>query len=88
MFDQLGEVVGVVIHVVAIPRLARAPVTAAIMGDGAKAVVGKVQHLRFPTVGAQWPTVAEHHWLPVAPVLVIQGVAFASRESSHVFRLQ
>lgn len=45
MFDQFGEVVGVVIHVIAVPRLAGASVPPSIVSDGAKTILGKVQHL-------------------------------------------
>ncbi|MNQ95348.1 hypothetical protein D3C85_1109020 [compost metagenome] len=88
VFDQLGQIIGVMVHVVAVPWLARPAMAPAIMRDGPEAVVGEVQHLRFPTVGAQGPTVAEHHRLSAAPVLVIKRIAFASRQSSHVDDLQ
>src|SRR5450830_1671969 len=55
----------------------------AVMRNGAKTVVGEMQHLRFPAVAVQWPAVAEHNRLAAAPVLVVKIVAFASFQISH-----
>jgi hypothetical protein len=41
LLDQLGEVVGIGVEVVALPGLARAAVAAAVMGDAAVAVRGQ-----------------------------------------------
>ena len=69
-FDQRGEVVGVGVHVVAVPGLSGPSVAAAVVGDAAVAVGGQEQHLRLPAVGIQRPAVAEHDRLSLAPVLV------------------
>src|ERR1700722_5355330 len=61
--------VGVVVHVLALPRLARAAVAAAVMGDDAIAMRGQEKHLVLEGVGAEWPAVAEDDGLPGAPVL-------------------
>src|SRR5690606_20909385 len=83
MLDQLGQVVGIMIHIVSVPRLARAAVAAPVVGNDAETVVREMKHLRFPTVGTQRPTVAEQHWLPLAPVLVINLDAVAGGEGGH-----
>ena len=70
VLDQLGQVVGVGVHLVAVPGLARAAVPAAIVGDDAEAVRREEQHLRVPAVGVQRPAVAEDDGWTVAPVLV------------------
>ena len=67
--DQLGKVVGVGVHVVAGPRLAGAPVAAAVMGDAAIAAGSQKYHLVLPGVCAEWPAVAEHHGLATAQSL-------------------
>ena len=51
MRGQCREVVGVVIHVVAVAGLGRASVAAAVMGDDAVAVALEEQHLRVPVIG-------------------------------------
>ena len=68
--DQLREVVGVGVHVVAVPRLAGAAVAAAVVGDAAVAVGGQEEHLVVPGVGVERPAVAEDDGLSRAPVLV------------------
>jgi hypothetical protein len=45
------KVIGIVIHIVTVGRLARAPVTPPVMGDNAKAVIQEEHHLRVPIVG-------------------------------------
>ena len=64
------EVVGIVIHVVAVAGLGGPAVAAAVMGDDAIAVTEEEQHLIVPVVGRQRPTMAEHDGLTFAPVLV------------------
>ena len=66
-FDQRREVVGVGVHFVAVPRLARPAVAAAIMRDAAIAARGQKEHLVFPGVRAQRPAVAEDHGLSRCP---------------------
>jgi hypothetical protein len=67
--DERREVVGVGVHVVALPGLARAAMAAAVMADAAVAVGGQQGHLVFPGVRAQRPAMAEHHGLAAAPAL-------------------
>ena len=70
-FDESREVVGVGVHLVAVPGLARAAMTATVMRDAAIAIGCQEEHLRLPAIGAQRPAVAEHDGLSRAPVLVI-----------------
>src|SRR6267142_2309915 len=69
--DQGRQVIGVGVHVVAVPGLARAAVTAAIVRDAAVAAGGQEEHLVLEGVRAQRPAVAEDDGLSRAPVLVI-----------------
>ena len=67
MRRQRREVVGIMIHVVAVAGLGRAAVAAAVMGDDAIAVIEEEQHLRVPVVGRQRPAMAEHDGLARCP---------------------
>src|SRR5207302_3522712 len=64
------KIVGIMIHVMAIGDLTGAAMAAAVMGDDAKTVMEEKQHLRVPIIGREWPAMAEHDGLPLAPVLV------------------
>src|SRR5690606_3123649 len=68
------------IHVVAVPGLAGASVAPAVVRDDAVALVGQKDHLRFPAVRAERPSVAEGDDRAVlgAPVLEVQAYAFGS----------
>src|SRR5208282_2104528 len=69
--DKLCKVVRVGIHLISIPRLARATMSPAIVRDTAITAVCQKQHLVLKRVCAKRPTVAENYGLSVAPVLVI-----------------
>ena len=79
-FDQRSEIVCVSIHVVAVPRLARAAVAAAVMGDAAIAARGEIEHLIFEGIGRQRPAMTEDHRLSAAPVVVIDLRAVFGRK--------
>ena len=64
---ERGEIVGVGVHVVAVPGLARAAVAAAVMRDAAVAARGQKEHLVFEGVRAQRPAVAEDDRLSRCP---------------------
>ena len=83
LLDQLREIVGVGVHVVAVPRLARTAVAAAVMGDAAISVRRQEEHLVFEGIRGKRPTVAEDHRLPGAPVLVVNLRAVFGRERTH-----
>src|SRR5262245_49406663 len=70
MGGQRREIVGAMIHVVAVGDLRRAAMAAAIMGDDAIAVSDEKQHLRVPIVSRQRPAVAEHDGLALPPIFV------------------
>ena len=83
-FDELREVVGVGVHVVAVPGLARAAVAAAVVGDAAVAARGQEEHLVFEGVGAERPAVAEDDGLSGAPVVVVDLRAVLGRDRAHM----
>src|SRR5713101_4316076 len=64
------QVVGVMIHIVAIGSLGGATMATSVMGDHAIAMTQKKQQLCVPIVGRQRPAMAEHNWLTRTPVLV------------------
>ena len=48
-----------------------------VVGDHAKTVLRKEEHLAVPSVGVQWPTMREGYDRPLTPVLVIDlGTVF------------
>ena len=51
MCSECGQVVGVMIHVMAVTGLARAAMASAVVGDDAIAVMEEEQHLGVPVVG-------------------------------------
>src|ERR1700677_1751621 len=70
MRRQGCQVICIMIHVVAIARLAGSAVASSVMCDNAIAVTEEEKHLRVPVVGRKWPTVAENEGLTFAPVFV------------------
>src|SRR5674476_569738 len=71
LFDEIREVVGIGVHLVATPGLARPAMAATVMGNAAIAVRGQEQHRSLPAIRTEGPAMAEHHRLSCAPVLVI-----------------
>ena len=57
------QVVGVMIHIMAVGSLGRAAVPTAIVGDNTVAAMQEEQHLVIPVVRAERPTMAENYGL-------------------------
>src|SRR5205814_9476596 len=70
LLDELREIVGEGVHVVAVPRLRGAAVTPAIVCDHAKAIQPEEEQLRVPRLAAEWPAVREPKGLTLDPILV------------------
>ncbi len=51
IFDQFGQIVGILVHIVAIPGLGGTAVAAAVMGDHAISLLAKKHHLGIPCIG-------------------------------------
>ncbi len=83
MLGQRGEVVGVVVEVVAVGRLGGPAVTAPVVRDHPIAMLQEEQHLRVPVVGGQRPAVAEHDRLTRSPVLVEDVGAVGGGVDAH-----
>src|ERR1700685_3566481 len=57
-FDEIRQIVGVGIHVIAVPRLLRSAMTAAVMRNDTISVLAEENHLCVPCVRTERPTVA------------------------------
>jgi len=80
---ELRQVVGVGVHVIPIPGLARTAVAAAVMRDAAEAVGGQEVHLVLEGIRREWPPMAEDDGLPCAPVLEVNLRAVLGDEAVH-----
>ena len=80
---QRRQVVGVVVHVVAVTGLRRTAVPAPVVGDDPVAVLQEEQQLGVPVVSRQRPAVAEHDRLTRTPVLVEDLRAVGRRDRAH-----
>jgi hypothetical protein len=83
MSSHSREIVGVMVHVVAVAGLAGTAVAAAVMGNHPVAAIEEKQHLRIPIVGRERPAVAEHDRLTFAPVLVENLRAVFGGDGGH-----
>jgi hypothetical protein len=83
--DDRRRIGGVMIHVVTVADLARASVTAAIVGDHAKSLADEVQHLGIPVVGGEWPAMMKDNRLGGfrSPVLVEYPYAILRGHRCH-----
>src|SRR5437762_12466928 len=79
------QIVGIMIHVMAVTGLARTTMAAAVVGDDAKAVVDEKHHLRVPIISRQRPAVTENNGLTFAPVLVINSRPVFRRNRWHKY---
>ena len=68
---QRRQIVGVGVHFVAVPGLARPAMASAVMRYAAESAIGQKKHLVFERVRAQGPPMAENDWLTLSPILVV-----------------
>src|SRR5207247_7708874 len=74
-FEMVGDglqVVGIVIHIVAVASLSRAAMSAPIRRDDPIAFGKKEQHLRIPIVRGKRPAMAKHDRLSAAQILTVK----------------
>jgi hypothetical protein len=83
MRRQGCQVICILIHVVAVARLAGSAVAASVMCDDPIAVTKEEKHLRVPVVGRKWPTVAKNDGLTFAPVFVENFRAVFCFDGAH-----
>jgi hypothetical protein len=67
MCGQSCQVIGIMVHVVAVARLARPAVATPVMRDHTMAVAQEEQHLSVPIVRRKRPAMAEHDGLRACP---------------------
>src|ERR1700755_565175 len=83
LFDQLGEVVGILVHIVAFPSLSRLAMAAPVVSDDPIAVLTEKQHLSFPGITGERPTMGKQDRLPHSPVLVSDLGSVFGRDGAH-----
>jgi hypothetical protein len=84
MRQQFCQIVGIMIHIVAIPRLTGAAMSAPIVRDAAETTLRKEKHLVFESVRAERPTMTKYDGPTGAPILVVNLGAISGGESAHV----
>jgi hypothetical protein len=83
MCGQHRQVVGVVIHVMAIAGLGGTTMSAAVVGDDPITLLQEEQHLRIPVIAREGPAVAEHDRLSLAPILIVDLGSIGGRDRWH-----
>src|SRR5271165_591663 len=71
LLGEGGEIVGIGVHVVAIPGLGGTAMPATVSCNHSIALLSEEHHLRVPIVCGQRPSVTEHDGLARSPVLVV-----------------
>src|SRR5580700_11353534 len=77
------QVIGIMVHIVALGALRRAAVPTPVMRNHPIATMQEEQHLVIPVVRAKRPTMTENYRLSFSPVLVINLDSIFSRNSGH-----
>src|SRR5580698_8892894 len=83
MSSHRGQVVRIVIHVMAVAYLGGPSMTTAVVRDHAIAMIEEEQHLRVPVIGGKRPAVGKHDGLSGSPVLVIDFDSVFRRYCGH-----
>src|ERR1700733_2663973 len=81
--DQLGDVGGIGVHLVAGVCLGGAPVSAAVMSDDAVAVLKEEHHLGVPVVCGEGPAMVKPEYRSFAPVFVVDRSAVFRCDVRH-----
>src|SRR5262249_18340189 len=82
--DESCQIVGVPIHVVPRPSLARAAVATPVVGDHTKAILGEEKKLAVPCIGTQRPPMRKRYDRAFAPVFVVDCRAILHSNCAHV----
>src|SRR5450631_4472989 len=70
-FSEDRKIIGVGVHIVAVPGLGGAAVPSTVRCYDPKALLAEKSHLSVPVVRGERPAVTEHYGLAFSPVLVI-----------------
>src|SRR6266536_725214 len=84
-FCESRKIIGVGVHVIAIPGLGGTAVPAPVMSDDSIALLAEKQHLSVPVVCGERPPVTEHYGLAFSPVLVVDVGPVFCRYERHSF---
>src|SRR5258706_12574223 len=69
-FSEGCKIVGIGVHIVAVPCLGGTAVSSPVMRDDSIATLAEEQHLSIPVVRGKRPAVTENYGLALSPVLV------------------
>src|SRR5580692_3030966 len=83
LFSQHREIVGVGVHIIAIPRLFGTAVPSPVSRNDSIAALAEKQHLSVPIVRREGPAVTEHDGLSLAPVFVVNLCTVFCRNRWH-----
>src|SRR5258705_7376767 len=82
-FNEFCQVIGIGVHLVSVPGLARSTMTAAIMCDAAVSLSTQKNHLVFPGIRGKRPTMTEDYRLSRTPILIVDlSTVFCSNRRS------
>src|SRR4030081_1795052 len=82
LVEESRPVVGVGIHLIAVPGLTRAPMASPIVRDDTMAPHSEEEHLRGPGVGREGPPMRKHDRLSGSPILIKDvGAVFGSKRA-------
>src|ERR1700722_570875 len=70
LFSESGKIVGVRVHIVAVPGLGGTAGASPVMSNDAIPALTEEKHLSIPVIGGERPPVTEHYGLARSPVLV------------------
>jgi len=74
------------VHIIAVPGLTGAAMTAPIVRDAAETTFGEEKHLVFESVRAERPTMTKYDGPTGTPILVVNLGAISGGESAHLDR--
>ena len=84
MRDEARQVVGVRVHLVAVPALTGTPMTATIVRDDAMPPLGEEECGGLPRIGVERPAMTEHDGRAAAPPVLVEDLgAVIGREEGH-----
>src|SRR5260370_35303070 len=84
LFGKHREIVGVGVHVIAVPGLCGTAVPSPIVRDAPITTLAEEQHLSVPVVCGERPAVPEHDGMALSPVLLVNlCTAFGCDSGRH-----
>src|SRR5687768_11755616 len=87
LLNKLRKIVGVGIHIIAMPGLGRASVASSVQRDASIAIRGQEEHLVLKGICRQRPSMTENDRLACAPIFVVNLRSIFRRNSAHLLSL-